>query len=187
MRCAFREERVVAFVGSGLVVEEIDAKFWRVVEPLVYQGDSQEFVIPAGFRTDFASVPRALVWLVPRYGAYTRAAILHDYLRDTRQVSIADADAIFRRCLRELGVSVPRYWMMWAAVRLASRLRGASFGAVVTWVLIAVPSVLFLAIPVIVVQVFLVLFWLVELVFWGLARVFARTATPPPQPQMKTA
>ncbi|PXX62413.1 uncharacterized protein DUF1353 [Nocardia tenerifensis] len=178
----------MAFVGSGLVVvEELDATFWRVVEPLVYQGDTQEFVIPAGFRTDFASVPRALVWLVPRYGAYTRAAILHDYLGTTHVVSIADADGIFRRCLRELGVSAPRRWMMWTAVRAASRLRGASLAAVVGWVLIAVPSIAFLAVPVIVVQVFLVLFWLVELVCWGIARVFSRTATPPPEPQMKTA
>ncbi|WP_378739510.1 DUF1353 domain-containing protein [Nocardia brasiliensis] len=177
----------MAFVGSGPVVEEIDAQFWRVVEPLVYQGDSQEFVIPAGFRTDFASVPRALVWLIPRYGAYTRAAILHDYLRSANVVSIADADGIFRRCLQELGVSVPRRWMMWAGVRLASGLRGATVGALATWVLIAVPSMVFLAIPVIVVQVFLVLFWLVELAFWGAARLFTRTAAPPPEPQMKTA
>ncbi|KAA8884107.1 DUF1353 domain-containing protein [Nocardia colli] len=177
----------MAFVGSGLVVEELDAKFWRVVEPLVYQGDSQEFVIPAGFRTDFASVPRAFVWLVPRYGAYTRAAILHDYLRSSQAVGIADADGIFRRCLRELGVTVPRRWMMWAAVRLASGLRGATPGALITWALIAVPSVVFLAIPAIVVQIFLVLFWLIELLSWGIARLFTRTMTPPPQPQMKTA
>ncbi|WP_029902536.1 DUF1353 domain-containing protein [Nocardia brasiliensis] len=177
----------MAFVGSGLVVEELDAKFWRVVEPLVYQGDSQEFVIPAGFRTDFASVPRALVWLVPRYGAYTRAAILHDFLRSTGRVSVADADGLFRRCLREMNVAVPRRWMMWAAVRLASGLRGASLGAVAVWVLIAVPSVLFLAVPVIVVQLFLVLFWFVELFCWAVSRLFTRTAAPPPAPQMKTA
>lgn len=177
----------MAFVGSGLVVEELDAKFWRVVEPLVYQGSSEEFVIPAGFRTDFASVPRAFVWLIPRYGAYTRAAILHDFLRSSHAVSIADADGIFRRCLRELGVTVPRRWMMWAAVRLASGLSGASAGDVAAWVLIAVPSVVFLAVPAIVVQVYLVLFWLVELVCWGIARVFTRTAAPPPEPQMKTA
>ncbi|MFI6165864.1 DUF1353 domain-containing protein [Nocardia sp. NPDC051052] len=177
----------MAFVGSGPIVEELDAKFWRVVEPLVYQGSSEEFVIPAGFRTDFASVPRALVWLVPRYGAYTRAAILHDFLRSSHAVSIADADGIFRRCLRELGVAVPRRWMMWAAVRLGSGLSGASPGDVATWVLIAVPSIAFLAIPAIVVQVFLVLFWLVELLFWGINRLFTHTATPPPQPQMKTA
>ncbi|MGY4102195.1 DUF1353 domain-containing protein [Nocardia sp. R16R-3T] len=177
----------MAFVGSGPVVEELDAKFWRVVEPLVYHGATEEFVIPAGFRTDFASVPRALVWLVPRYGVYTRAAILHDYLRSSNVVNTADADGIFRRCLREFRVSIPRRYMMWAAVRLGSRLRGATLGDIAQFLLVAIPSVLFLAIPAIVVQVFLWLFWLVELVFWAVARVGQRTEAPPPQPQMKTA
>ncbi|WP_433679453.1 DUF1353 domain-containing protein [Nocardia sp. CA-119907] len=177
----------MAFVGSGPVVEELDAQFWRVVEPLVYHGAAEEFVIPAGFRTDFASVPRALVWLVPRYGIYTRAAILHDYLRSSHAVSTADADGIFRRCLREFRVSIPRRYMMWAAVRLGSQLRGANLGDIALVVLIATPSLVFLAIPVTVVTVFLLLFWLVELVFWGFGRLARRTAAPPPKPQMKTA
>jgi hypothetical protein len=177
----------VVFVGSGPVVEEVDAQFWRVVDPLTYHGAHEEFVIPAGFRTDFASVPRPLVWLVPRYGVYTRAAILHDYLRSSDVVSDTDADGIFRRCLHEFGVSVPQRYMMWAAVRLGSRLRGASIGDIALFILIAIPSVLFLAVPVSVVTVFLLLFWVVELVFWVPARLGSRTAAPPPKPQMKTA
>ncbi|MGV9821300.1 DUF1353 domain-containing protein [Nocardia xishanensis] len=177
----------MAFIGGGPVVEEIDAKFWRLSEPLVYQGDVQEFTVPAGFRTDFASVPRALVWLIPRYGAYTRAAILHDYLLHSHEVSTADADGLFRRCLREFGVSVPRRWMMWAAVRLANRLAGANAREFALFLLVAVPSVLFLAIPVVVVTLSLWFFWVVELVFWVAGRLVAHTAAPPPTPQMKTA
>lgn len=181
------KEQDVTFVGSGPVVEELDAKFWRVAEPLVYSGDTEEFVIPAGFRTDFASVPRPLVWLIPRYGLYTRAAILHDYLLSSHAVSVADADGLFRRCLRELGVSVPRRWMMWAAVRAASRLRGASIRDIALFVLTAMPSVIFLAVPVVVVTAFLALFWVVELVFWAGGRLGQRTDAPPPEPQMKAA
>ncbi|MGK8508469.1 DUF1353 domain-containing protein [Nocardia asiatica] len=177
----------MAFVSGGPVVEGLDARFWRVTEPLVYRGATEEFVVPAGFRTDFASVPRALIWLVPRYGVYTRAAILHDYLLGSKVVSVADADGIFRRSLHELGVSLPRRWMMWAAVRAAHQLRGASTGEIALFVVVAVPSVLFLAVPVTVVTAFLVLFWLVELVFWAGSRVTRRTEAPPPGPQMKTA
>lgn len=178
----------MAFVGSGPVVEELDAQFWRVVAPVVYHGATEDFIVPEGFRTDFASVPRALVWLIPRYGAYTKAAILHDYLRRSGVVDAADADGIFRRALHEQGVTVPRRWMMWAAVRLGSRLRGATAGDVALFFLIAVPSVFFLAIPATVVQIFLFLFWLVELLFWAVAQVGRRApAPPPPSPQMKTA
>uniref|UniRef100_UPI002454BD7F DUF1353 domain-containing protein n=1 Tax=Nocardia abscessus TaxID=120957 RepID=UPI002454BD7F len=130
----------MAFVGGGPVVEELDAKFWRVTEPLVYRGATEEFVVPAGFRTDFASVPRALVWLIPRYGNYTRAAILHDYLLSSNAVSVADADGIFRRSLHELGVSLPRRWMMWAAVRAAPPLRGASTAHLAPVVVVALPT-----------------------------------------------
>jgi hypothetical protein len=182
-----RKEQDVTFVGGGPVVEELDAKFWRVAEPFVYRGATEEFVVPAGFRTDFASVPRALVWLIPRYGSYTRAAILHDYLLGSDTVSVADADGIFRRSLHELGVSLPRRWMMWAAVRAAHGLRGAGPADVARFIVVAVPSVLFLAVPVTVVTVFLLLFWSVELAFWAASRVARRTEAPPPDPQMKTA
>ncbi|MEV0436426.1 DUF1353 domain-containing protein [Nocardia sp. NPDC050413] len=177
----------MAFIGGGPVVEGIDAKFWRLTQPLTYRGAVETFTVPAGFRTDFASVPRALVWLIPRYGAYTRAAILHDYLCRTGEVGPADADGLFRRSLREAGVSVPRRWMMWAAVRFGSRLRGATAGDVLGWFLIAVPSVLFLAVPVVVVTTALVVFWFVELLFWAVGRVATRSEVPPPAPQMKTA
>ncbi|MDO3649118.1 DUF1353 domain-containing protein [Nocardia mangyaensis] len=177
----------MAFIGGGPVVEELDAKFWRLTEPLAYRGAVDTFTVPAGFRTDFASVPRPLVWLIPRYGAYTRAAILHDYLCRGDEVDRADADGIFRRCLRELGISVPRRWMMWAAVRLGSHLRGASAGDVARWLLVAAPSVVFLVVPVTVVTVALLVFWLVELGFWAVGRLGHRTTAPPPTPQMRAA
>ncbi|WP_316574044.1 DUF1353 domain-containing protein [Nocardia canadensis] len=177
----------MGFIGGGPVVEELDAKFWRLIEPLTYQGATQTFTVPAGFRTDFASVPRSLVWLIPRYGAYTRAAILHDYLCRTETVSRADADGIFRRCLHEFAVSTPRRWMMWAAVRLGSRLRGATPGDLARWLVVALPSVVFLTVPVLVVTLALWLFWVVELAFWAVGRLGRRTSAPPPTPQMKTA
>ena len=41
-------------------------------------GRAVMIVVP--FRTDLASVPRFLSWLFPRYGKYTKAAVIHDYL-----------------------------------------------------------------------------------------------------------
>ena len=74
--------------------------------------------------TDFASVPRAFAWFIPRYGRYTKAAILHDYLCRVAvpagRISRIDADGIFRQAMRELGVPFLRRWIMWAAVRLGA-------------------------------------------------------------------
>ena len=109
------------FQPGSLTVRRIDAERWVLVDPLVYLGDRDRFVVPAGFRTDFASVPRPVTWLVPRFGAYTPAAILHDWLVTeglrTKVVSPREADGIFRRVMRESGVPVLRRWLMWAGVR----------------------------------------------------------------------
>ncbi|WP_370323858.1 DUF1353 domain-containing protein [Euzebya sp.] len=163
------------FVSGDVVVKQLTSSTWELVETVVYQGREETFEVPAGFVTDFASVPRVFTWLLPRYGTYTRAAILHDWFCDTGVVSRADADGLFRRMMRELGVSVVRRWMMWAAVRAASHLRGASPQEVGWFALVAPPAVVFLAVPALVVQLWIVLFWLVELLAWVLRRTFTRT------------
>ena len=106
---------------SVLVVRRTSDQLWEVVEPLVYRGRRDTFVVPDGFLTDFASVPRVVVWLIPRFGRYTPAAVLHDWLVTagliTGVVSSRDADGLFRRVLQELGVPPVRRWLMWCGVR----------------------------------------------------------------------
>jgi len=155
----------VTFDGD-VVVRVVGDSDFALVEPLTYRGNRDTFVVPAGFVTDFASVPRLVTWLLPRYGAYTRAAILHDHLWERDDVTKADADGLFRRAMRELGVSAPRRWMMWAAVRTASGMRGAAARDWIAYLLVAPLSLAFVAVPAIVVQTWLLLFWLVELLFW---------------------
>ena len=109
------------FEPGSLTVRRVDASTWALVDALVYRGRRDRFVVPAGFRTDFATVPRPVTWLVPRFGAYTLAAILHDWLITeglrTGLVTSRDADGIFRRVMRESGVPVLRRWLMWTGVR----------------------------------------------------------------------
>jgi hypothetical protein len=122
---------------------------WILVEPLVwrsrFEGHDIRLVIPAGpgpgegFETDLASVPRWLTWLVPRYGQYTRAAIVHDFLCQhsdndfgdqhcgacpavpvLRLRDRSDADEVFRVIMRQLGVPWARRELMWSAVTWAT-------------------------------------------------------------------
>jgi hypothetical protein len=171
----------VAFIGD-VVVRVVDAVQWRLDEPLTYRGHTDTFTVPDGFVTDFASVPRLVTWLLPRYGDYTRAAILHDYLWDRGEVTTKDADGLFRRSMRELGVSIPRRWMMWAAVRTASAMRGATAKDWLAYLLVAPLSLAFVAIPALVVQAWLVLFWVVELAFWLGARATGSQEERPAYP-----
>nr|MDT0663995.1 DUF1353 domain-containing protein [Micromonospora sp. DSM 115978] len=169
------------FLSQRIVVEEFSDTRWRVVEPIVYQADHELFTVPAGFQTDFASVPRFLTWLIPTYGRYTKAAILHDWLWSEAacgRVDRSDADGIFCRAMRELDVPFLRRWLMWAAVRLGGVTKpgpwGGGFPDAARLAVIALPSVVFLLAPGIVVVAAMALFWLAEAaVFVGL-KLFAR-------------
>jgi hypothetical protein len=172
----------MAFDNPCASVTQISKLDWVLDREMVYRGNRESWTVPVGFVTDLASVPRMAAWLIPRYGTYTPAAILHDYLWRERPVSKADADGLFRRCLGELGVSWPKRWMMWTAVRAAGGLSGASARDLAMFVLVFVPAVLFMAIPAIVVQVFLVAFWLIELVAFAFGKLTGRPAAPPAFP-----
>lgn len=92
----------------------------RLLEPLVFESlvAKQIFIVPAGFVTDLASVPRLPVvfWLTG--AAADTAAVVHDYLYSTGRVPRAMADAVFREASAVEGVPGWRRWLMWAGVRL---------------------------------------------------------------------
>jgi len=72
--CAFRAPMVASMTGDG--------KYWVLKEPLEYEQPEtkQRFVVPRGFVTDLASVPRVFWSAFPPCGRYTPAAVVHDYL-----------------------------------------------------------------------------------------------------------
>lgn len=79
--------------------------------------------VPAGFTTDFASVPR---WpltfaLLGQYG--NAAAVLHDWLYSSGQLSREAADRVFLNALRSSGIARWRAYLMWAGVRIGGASR----------------------------------------------------------------
>jgi hypothetical protein len=169
----------MGFIQGNVAAEEVDENSWSLLRPVIYEGRDQTFEVPIGFVTDFASVPAAFTWLVPRYGVYTKAAVLHDFLCDGALVSRADADGIFRRSMRELGVSLLRRWVMWSAVRLNSRLKGISARDLALWLAVAIPALAFLLVPAVVVLVWSAVFYVAEAVVFGVERLFHRDANVP--------
>lgn len=159
---------------SRVLVEALDATRWRLAENLVYVGgEGDEFVVPVDYVTDFATVPRVAVWLIPRFGNYTRAAILHDWLLThalpAGDVSARDADGIFRRALRELGVPVSRRSLMWIGVRLGSLFsrdpkRRVGWLADAPRVVLGLVAFSWLSVPMAVVALALVIYGAIELV-----------------------
>lgn len=78
----------------------------------------REIVVPAGFETDYASVPR-LPFAYSLFGGVAKwAAVIHDYLYRTATASRADADAVFLEAMEASAVGSWRRYPMWAGVRL---------------------------------------------------------------------
>ena len=162
-----------------LSATELGGGAWELTAALSYSGNAQTFVVPAGYRTDFTSVPRVFTWLVANTGEYTKAAVLHDWLLTEAVVSRRDADGIFRRALHELGQPWLRRHVMWAAVRIAGRLSGASaaqLGLIAVLALLVLP----IAIPgALLVLLGLIALWLLEVAIWPLLRLLDQRANRP--------
>lgn len=115
------------FLSGPPRVEQVDATRWRLLTPVVYLSHNRGLiraVVPAGYVTDFASVPRLLWFFTPPSGEYTLAAIVHDWLitdaLPAGAVTSPQVDAEFRRAMESLGVRFVRRWLMWAGVRWAA-------------------------------------------------------------------
>lgn len=90
--------------------------------PLVFDSDvlGARVTVPAGFPSDYASVPRVPVAFELFGGDIgdDPAAVVHDYLYSIGTVPRATCDAVLREALRACGVSAWRAWAMWAGVRI---------------------------------------------------------------------
>ncbi len=81
--------------------------------------ESEDIIhVPKGFCTDFASVPQLFWFILPPWGKYGKAAIVHDYIYQTHCRTRKEADAIFREAMEVLGVPAWQVMSMWLAVRL---------------------------------------------------------------------
>lgn len=91
-------------------------------DPLVYEssvnGGNCRVEVPAGFATDFASVPRFFWRIMPPIDCWWRAAAMHDYLLEKTTASKFLCDAMFREGLRADGVNGLRQFVMYVVVRL---------------------------------------------------------------------
>lgn len=90
--------------------------------PCFGQGDYR-IDVPAGFETDFASVPQILWGIIPPTGSYGKAAVIHDYLYRTRGLATRkQADAVLLEAMTFLQVD----WLTRQALYWGVRVGGWS-------------------------------------------------------------
>jgi len=113
----------------------LGADHWRVITPFrYYLGDkySEQWVtVPAGYLTDGASVPQ-LVWnLIPPWGSYGQAAVVHDLLCEYLAIVVAGelvsitrerCDEILYESMGVLGVQEWKCWVIYQGVSMYRKL-----------------------------------------------------------------
>jgi hypothetical protein len=84
-----------------------------------------DVLVPAGATTDLASIPRPVWSLFPPDGEWVEAAVVHDYLYRTKglqgRYSRAQADAVLRDAMADLGVAGWKRAAIYAAVRIGGK------------------------------------------------------------------
>lgn len=81
---------------------------YQLTEDYVVWVDDVKFVVPVGYISDLASIPRPLWWIwPPGYGPAAWAAVWHDraYSHWYRQISKPFADEVFRQIMLKRGAS----------------------------------------------------------------------------------
>lgn len=111
----------------------VNGKEWRVTKGFIYylDGDKMQLggyvKVPEGFVTDFASVPRLFWNILPPWGVYGKAAVVHDFLYQyktyvdaygmTRKATKDFADITFFNAMSVLDVKPWKKKVMYFAVK----------------------------------------------------------------------
>jgi len=118
---------------TALVVEDLGNSTFKLRSPLVFfhaEDPTGIYVVPEGFITDFASIPRGLWNIVPKIGPYDRAATLHDagyklaLLTESGgriHATKPTVDLLFYNAMKADGVGSTRAWLMYHMVKLFGR------------------------------------------------------------------
>jgi hypothetical protein len=126
----WEKSRIIVFPnGEKHRVKQASGQFlmvydWKVPIKLDKNATQIEILIPKLTTTDFASIPRALMWLLTPIDNSIYAAIIHDYLyrnpknKIANAISKADADRIFYWAMRAKGVHRMKAGLMYMAVHL---------------------------------------------------------------------
>lgn len=108
------------FTTDLLLREMPQPDIWAVASPLIWSGTGLTIKVPTGALTDLASIPRMLR-NIPNLDpdGYSRsAAVCHDWLYRTHQLSKADADSFLRYAIISRGGSPWSAYMFYLGVKV---------------------------------------------------------------------
>ena len=92
---------------------------FTLTSPLIYDSALAHLtiIVPIGFKTDLASIPRVLWNVLPPIGRYDHAAVLHDFLYQTDGMTRRIADGVLNEAMAVSHVGRMARWTIYLAVR----------------------------------------------------------------------
>lgn len=115
-----REITKSEFLGAPkLELKEGTDDSWKLIAPLYYNSAllQKQVMVPEGFETDFASVPRLPLAYLFAGGKANAAAIVHDYFCVTKEIPRSLADEVFLEAMEATGIPAYTRYLMYVAVR----------------------------------------------------------------------
>jgi len=112
------------FIGQLAIAIALDdpGRAARLTAPLSFITSYRYCVTaPTGMRTDLASLPLIARAFLSKLDRTAWAAVIHDHLYQTHQVTHVEADFIFFEALLSAGVVRWQARLYWAAVRLGGK------------------------------------------------------------------
>jgi hypothetical protein len=110
------------------LIGKINGRRIILTQALMYVSDLLDgacVIVPEGFNSDLASVPRGLWNLIPPWGPYADAAVVHDFLYQTQLIKPRSfVDSIFLEAMAVKQCRWAQRWVIYLGVRV---------GGWVTW------------------------------------------------------
>lgn len=117
-------QSTLGLLSGSLHVSRFVEPFYYLTKPISWIPNATQtkrvnpVVVPKGFVTDFASIPRVFWSTLRPDGEYAYAAIIHDYLYWVQAESREDADLVFKLGMENLGVGAAKISLIYNAVRI---------------------------------------------------------------------
>ena len=109
------------FTNALVITPLSDGRTWVLMKSFGYdvgaEGSADKIDVPLGFMTDFASIPRPFWAILPRWGRYGNAAVLHDWLYWSQERPRPASDRVMLEAMTVLEVPAWEKYLVYWCVR----------------------------------------------------------------------
>lgn len=110
------------FSVENLTVETSDGRNVIIIKPFTYTCENGEVIsVPEFDTSDGTSTPRFIWTIIPPFGVYWKAAVLHDFLYRATTLTKDRCDDLLYEAMIRLGTDKLEAWNIYEGVRIGGQ------------------------------------------------------------------